>query len=326
MKGIQTLLVAALALVGGLCSESCAAPTGQNNGLQVSTASTIARGLGSPKQTYLVVKDSRIQGDMYFFDAASGSREGDYPMVYIDCEIVFINCVFEEKCEGYFSKGEGKGAVSTCFMRHVTFERCNFLKGFNMQGCIFEDGLNMDGSVVRGETNLMGTEVRGAGVFNKVMFDGETNMSSSQFGSMAAFAGAWFQGNINMQFARFINAAIFTDCKFEGHLSFSNVLASGTVDMTNARYGGRVECVASRLMGGIRLASASFTDNVTFEENLVSFECELNTTVFGRTLTVGSNTFLCKVNQGGIKEGTAFNFVRKDNYLLPLPGQMRTDF
>lgn len=323
MKAIHTLLLLGACALGSVCS--CASPAGQS-GTQVATASTLARSLGSVKQTVLVVKDSRIQGDMFFYDAAVGIRESDVTHVYIDCQILFINCVFEGACEAYFKAGEGGKEAATVFMRSVTFERCNFLKGFNMRNCIFEDGLKMDGSVVRGETILENTEVRGAATFNKVMFDGESNFSAAQFTGPASFVGAWYQGNINYQFARFVSTASFTDAKFEGHLTLSNVYASGSTELTNARFGGRVECVASNFFGGMRLAGASFSDNVVFEQNTIQHEFELNATVFGRTLTVGSNAFLCKVNNGGIKEGTAFNFVRKDNYLLPLPGQMRTDF
>lgn len=182
---------------------------------------------------------------------------------YIDCEITFDGCVFEDDFSAFTSSNNQ--LIYSIFMRNISFRNCTFLKNvsFRQAQCAFR--LDFENCHVKGESDFCAISVNGAS-FSGCTFDDNALFVSSNFNQRSSFATTKFIQGANFQYCHFNNIVSFTDSHFGGYTDFSNAHASALCDFTNAQFGARVVMLNATYLGQLKLAKCVFFDNLSITQ------------------------------------------------------------
>ena len=253
MKKILTL-ISAIASAHCLCS-SC--DRTQSNISSAIKATEIVKSIRS--NTSFTLSDKHIKGSLDFTAAGNGAMALELSAAYINCEIVFVGCVFEDDVTTFATIGEHKQNIYSVFMRNVTFRNCTFSKKLNMQQAEINGHFSFDNCHVIGEANFSGMSVDDASISSST-FDDNAFFISATFNKRTTFAKTTFSQDAIFQYTHFSNICTFTDARMGGYTDFSNAFASALFDFTNARFGGRTTMLNATFIGQLKMAKCVFSD------------------------------------------------------------------
>lgn len=254
MKNFITLIIA---LVSGLSlCTSCNAQTNDSKAPSVNATEIVKRIKNNKPINYT---DMHVVGALDFAQLASKNAT----TAYIDCEIVFSGCVFEDDISAFVS--QPNQTVYSAFMRNVTFRNCVFLKkvNFRQAQCAFR--LDFEDCHMKGESDFCAVSANGAS-FSGTSFDGGALFVSATFNQRTTFAKAKFAQEANFQYCHFGNIVSFTDTRFGGYVDLSNAYANALCDFTNANFGARVAMLNAAYIGQLKMAKCVFADNLSITQ------------------------------------------------------------
>ncbi|MBR6251385.1 MAG: pentapeptide repeat-containing protein [Bacteroidales bacterium] len=182
---------------------------------------------------------------------------------YINCEITFDGCVFEDDFSAFTSSNNQ--LIYSIFMRNISFRNCTFLKNvsFRQAQCAFR--LDFEDCHMKGESDFCAVSANGAS-FSGTSFDGAALFVSATFNQRTTFAKAKFAQEANFQYCHFGNIVSFTDARFGGYVDLSNAYANALCDFTNANFGARVAMLNAAYIGQLKMAKCVFADNLSITQ------------------------------------------------------------
>lgn len=240
----------------------------------------------------VVIEGKHIKGDLLLYEAGSSAKATQMTPSYIDTEIVFSNCVFEDMVNASATINEGKQIIYSVFRRNVTFSECIFMKKATFDYATFEGASVFDNSVFHEETSFNSVDFRGGVNMNKTTFDLDVVLANATIAHHASFHGTKFGNVADMQYLRINGQAFFADAKFNGYTDASNVNIYGELNLSNARFGGRVECISGFFNGNVRFSSTEFVDLVTLSGCRVIGSINTEQATFGGRVKSDNNTIV----------------------------------
>lgn len=258
MKNLFTIIVSMLTLLG-LCTSCSASPS--NSKSTTLRASDVVKRIKSNKS--VVISNAHIVGLLDFTQVDNNQNIGSV-MTYIDCDIVFDGCVFEDDVIAFTTLHNGNTA-SCIFMRNVAFRNCVFLKNINFRQAQFAFRFDAEECHFRAEADFCGISNNGAS-FSGTQFEGNALFISSIFNQRTSFAKVNFSQDANFQYCHFDNIVTFTDSRFGGYTDFSNAYANALCDFTNSQFGGRITMLNATFIGQLKMAKCIFFDNISITQ------------------------------------------------------------
>ncbi len=215
--------------------------------------------------TTFTLSNKHITGTLDFTLAGNGAIALELSPAYINCEIIFVGCVFEDDVIAFATIGEHKQNVYSSFQRNITFRNCTFSKSLNMQQAEINGHFSFDNCHVIGEANFSGLSVNEASITESA-FDDNAYFISANFNRRTSFAKTTFTRDAIFQYAHFNNISTFTDAHFGGYTDLSNAYSNALFDLTNARFGGRTTLLNATFIGQLKMAKCLFSDNLSITQ------------------------------------------------------------
>ncbi len=228
------------------------------------TAGQIIGALRSGKRVYL--KDRTITGMLDFTTTTQYCGLVGIVPVYVEPEIVFLNCVFEDSVTT-FSEHENAQKVYTVFDKNVVFHDCEFKRGVNFTQADFRGRFDFDISKVHGVAAFDGCNFRNGTSFAMANFNEAVTFVSTVFAARSNFLKSFFRKSAIFQRCRMEDMVMFADSHFYGYTEFIKIVALGDIDFTNTQFAGRTFFKRSVLLGNIKLSNCVFKDSTDFSEN-----------------------------------------------------------
>lgn len=242
------------------------------------------------KEPYVVVNNKHIKGDVSLLSAGKGSGVEEY---IIDSEMIFTNCVFEGNVSGGKDLDNGNGNGSKVrFKRGVKFVNCIFAEKPEFVEATFDGRVILENCVFNKGVNFRGAVFGDGLVCNSTEFQNEVVFSNAIIKHVVSFVKTKFRYHVYFDDVRMeSNVVMMADSEYGHYCSMSNMYVLGSLNLMNAKFAGRVECIGTYIIGDVRLAGSLFKDNVTFEGNKVTGEMLLSNALFEKELKSENNYF-----------------------------------
>ncbi len=266
------------------------------------------------KEQALVIDGSHIKGSLHFYDAGTGTRVMEQTPSYIDCEIVFVNCVFEDSVSSSGMINNGAQRIYSVFRRNVSFVGCTFLKNANFSFSSFYGRTAFDKSVFRADLSLEGATFRENVIMNGVQAEGNVQMSGAQFGPSSSFVGMKVAGKALFQNSIFEGRTSFVDTQWGGYLNFAGASSAVLLDFSNAVFGSRVAFEGARLCT-LKMSHIQAAENVTLEKCILLGDVSFANSKFDKSLRLLNNRFSSLPNFKGVEKGNNASLVDENNMI-----------
>jgi len=256
MKIFNLLLAAAFLLL------SVSACTDQKDGAGAVSAQKIIKKISDGKN--LIVKDKTIKGMLDFTKTQKVDNKLPLSTVYIDNELIFINCTFEDSVTAFVSEGN---MTRTVFEKNVTFYDCKFLKGADFTQADFSKDFNFELSNVSGKTSFDGADFSKGAVFAAANFQDDCTFINCRFSGRTTFYKTLFKKAVIWQKSVFYAPISFWDARFYGYFEFSDIKAYEKPDFMNAKFSDRAVFNNSLYNCGLKIDSAQFEQKDKLEQH-----------------------------------------------------------
>lgn len=225
------------------------------------------------------IKGCTIQGFLDFTKIGGGSSYVAVAPSYVDADIVFANCVFEDSVSSFTGQGKEQ-RVYTVFNKNVVFQECEFKHGVNFTQADFRGRFDFDVSKVQGDAAFDGCRFRDGSSFAMANFNGEVTFVSTTFGGRTNFMKSFFRKPVVFQRCKTEDVVMFADSHFYGYTEFSHLVCYDDLDFSNSQFADRLVMARSVYLGNIKMANCVMKGNVecignTFAEPLVSSGAQL---------------------------------------------------
>lgn len=268
------------------------------------------------KDKSVVISDKHIVGSFKLHEAGEGAKALDVSPSYVDCEIVFVNCVFDDDVIACETVADGRQILYSVFSRNVTFRQCIFQKPVNFHQCQFAGRACFDGSVFKDNVDMGSSSFDGGVSFAKSSFELEVSFQNMAVSSLLSLLRADFRYNVNFQSARINCDGIFIDASFGGFVDLSNSYVCGALNFTNAVFASRVECIGGYFAGNISLNKCKFNDMVTVSKNIVVGNVGLYAAHLAKALVARENRLLSRPDIEDLTYGEGFSMQKSDNVIM----------
>ena len=252
---IFNLFLAAFLIFSVACSD-------QKDGAGTITAQKIIKKISDGKN--LIIKDKTVKGMLDFTRTQKVDNKLPLSTVYIDNELIFINCTFEDSVTAFFSEGN---MVKTVFEKNVTFYDCKFLKGANFTQADFSKDLNFELSNVSGKIAFDGADFSKGAVFASANFQEVCTFINCRFSGRTTFYKSLFKKSVIWQKSVFYAPVSFWDARFYGYFEFSDIKAYEKPDFMNARFSDRAVFFNSLYNSGLKIDSTQFEQKDKLEQH-----------------------------------------------------------
>ncbi|MCQ2203948.1 MAG: pentapeptide repeat-containing protein [Bacteroidales bacterium] len=250
------------------------------------------------KSKHLTIEGKHIAGELKLHDGGEGARQLELAPSYIDCELTFVNCVFEDNVISTETTKEGTQIVYGDFRRNVTFKGCRFMKDLKLSQSVFEGNFLLEQCVINGVADLTGVHFAGGLSMAKTEMQQEAIMISTIIDVEANFMKSKFDYTCNMQNARINCQGMFVDSRFGGNVDFSGIYAMGKMNFTNAQFSGKTECIGTYIVGTLYMPKCHFVGDVTFEGSTVLGDINLNSATMDGKVNADKNWIMGKSGAG----------------------------
>lgn len=283
------------------------------------TADAIIKKLKVWKQLQpIVVRDKHVVGFLAFVKAGYPNKTLSISPIYIDKDITFINCVFEDSVSAYHVNPENKSVVYTVFEKNVTFNSCTFKKGVNFMQSDFQTRFSFDVCKVEGQADFSGCSFRLGNSFVQTGFDDDVLFVSTTFIGRCNFFKVLFKKTACFQYCRFNDISMFTDGYFYGYTEFSKIFSSAVLDFTNVKFSGRTLFCNSLFLSNIKLAKCVFKNDFSFTGNSVFGELNLKQAEIQQKTIFRDNSFSKQPETTDLKKGKDFASEDFGNVIVPV--------
>jgi hypothetical protein len=262
-------LVQLLALCCLFLNVSC----GNDNDTQTLTSDKVIKKISEGKS--LLIKDKTIKGFLDFTKVQKTDNKLPVAAVYIESEIIFAGCTFEDSVAAFFNAGN---MVRTVFNKNVVFYDCKFLKGAEFTQAEFAKDFSFELSNVEGKASFDGTDFSKGAVFASANFQDDCTFINSRFHGKTTFFKSLFKKAAIFQHIKFYEPASFWDSNFYGYFEFSDNRTFDAPDFMNAKFSDRVVFCNSVFTDGIKLKGCKFLKPEAVEQknNKVFQTAEIN--------------------------------------------------
>ena len=313
---MKKLYFALVIMVTAMIAASCNAPNSgyaNDNKDSVIKAEKIIKWLKSGKN--VVLKNKTITGLLDFTKAYPVNKNIQVSSAYINTELNFINCVFEDSVSAFGSDNEGLNYV-TIFERNVCFLNCEFAKGVNFKQSDFRGRANFDQCHFRGAVSFDGTNFRTGTSFCSSNFHGEVSFVSAVFNGRTNFLKTFFRESLVCQFAKFNDYTMFADSYFYGYTEFSKVFASSSIDFTNAKFLDRSLFTNSMYIGGLKINKCEFHKGLSIVDNIFIRTLEMYKAQLDGSILYKNNSFVSGPNFSEIQHGDNYTIETSNNTII----------
>ncbi|MBQ3657073.1 MAG: pentapeptide repeat-containing protein [Bacteroidales bacterium] len=226
------------------------------------TAQKIMKKISDGKN--LIIKDKTVKGFLDFTKAQKVDNKLPLSTVYIDNELIFINCTFEDSVTAFFSAGN---MVKTVFEKNVTFYDCKFIKGADFTQADFSKDFNFELSNVKGRASFDGVDFSKGAVFASANFQDDCSFINCRFSGRTTFYKSVFKKTVIWQKSVFYAPVSFWDARFYGYFEFSDIKAYEKPDFMNAKFSDRAVFCNSLYNCGLKIDSTQFEHKEKLEQN-----------------------------------------------------------
>lgn len=310
MKRLKKLITL---VCSAMLATSCSAMDKHDNGDTVKSVDILKK---IKKEKSVVINGKHISGALNLYEAGEGAKVQDIAPSYIDCEIIFVNCVFEDQVNGSARVKNGEQIVYTIFGRNVTFRQCIFTKDVDFTQCRFDEAVNFDLSTFKSPANMTAIYCPAGASFLKSKFELESSFVSAQFGKLANFVGTEFGYTTSFQSVRMDCDGIFIDAQIGGYFDMSSCKIYGELNFTNVVFASRVECIGTYFAGDVRMNKCRFNDRLTITGCTTLGKLQFYAAHFARRVTLEENTMLVAPLLEDVTKGEEFTLKKSGNILI----------
>ena len=314
MKNIcLAFIIVAVALFNTACNPPNSGYANDSKD-SVIKAEKIIKWLKSGKN--VVLKNKTIVGSLDFTNAYAVNKNIQVSSAYVNTELNFINCVFQDSVSAFSTDKDGLNFV-TIFERNVCFLNCEFAKGVNFKQSDFRGRANFDQCQFRGAVSFDGTNFRTGTSFCSSNFHGEVSFVSSVFNGRTNFLKTFFRESLVCQFTRFNDYTMFADSYFYGYTEFSKIHAPCSVDFTNSKFLGRSLFTKSVYIGGLKINKCEFKKGLSIIYNLFVRNLEMFKAQLDGAILYKNNLFVSQPNFSEIQHGDNYKLENANNSIIP---------
>ena len=313
---MKKILLAFLVIAAAVFNTACNAPNSgyaNDSNDSVIKADKIIKWLKSGKN--VVLKNKTIVGNLDFTKAYPVNKNIQVSSAYVNTEINFINCVFQDSVSSFGQDAGGLNFV-TIFERNVCFLNCEFSKGVNFRQSDFRGRANFDQCQFRGSVSFDGTNFRTGTSFCSSNFHDEVSFVSTVFNGRTNFLKTFFRETLICQLARFNDYTMFADSYFYGYTEFSKIYASCTIDFTNSKFIGRSLFTNSTYVGGFKINKCEFKKGLSILDNMFMRTLEMIRATIDGNVIYKNNLFVSQPNFSEIQHGGNYTIENSNNTLI----------
>lgn len=313
---MKNIYLAFIIMLAAIIATSCNAPNSgyaNDNKDSVIKAEKIIKWLKSGKN--VVLKNKTISGNLDFTKAYPVNKNIQVSSAYVNTELNFINCVFEDSVSAFNIDKDGVTSV-TIFERNVCFLNCEFSKGVIFKQSDFRGRANFDQCQFRGPVSFDGANFRTGTSFCSSNFHGEVSFVSAVFNGRTNFLKTFFRETLMCQFTKFNDYTMFADSYFYGYTEFSKVYAPCTIDFTNAKFLGRSLFTNSTYVGGLKINKCEFKQGLSIIDNMFMRTLEMFRASIDGTVIYKNNIFVSEPNFSEIQHGDNYTIDNSNNTLI----------
>lgn len=261
----------------------------------------------------VVLNNKRISGALDFTKAGLSNSNLAVSAVYINEEVCFRNCVFDDSVSTYWDDNTLNTAEFTVFLKNVCFQGCEFRKGINMRQTDFRGRFDFDVSKVENLSDFSGARFGNGVSFRSANFNGDAFFVSCVFEGRANFFKVFFRNSVLMQYVRFYDIAMFSDTYFYGGVDISKVFAGASIDFTNSKFFANLTMSNSDYLGDVRLVNCKFGKNFAFLGNKVMGTLNLNKSQIEGAANISENILLMLPEVRDYTKSDSCSIIQKDN-------------
>lgn len=236
-------------------------------------------------------KEKRIVGNLDFTKVKKPNKNLVLSTIYVEPEIVFVNCVFEDTVTAYNSGNTKHNSAIASFSKNVIFVECEFKKLVDFTQSDFKSQFSLDMSKIEGDANFDGACFKNYASFNSLNVSGNASFVSASFYSCANFRKVLFKNKCVFQRVNLQNWAMFSDSHFYGYTEFSKLSCSSDVDFANTQFASFANLSFSTYLGSLKLANCKFSKGLTLENNTFLGNLVLQKADFSGDNTIKGNNF-----------------------------------
>ena len=313
---MKNIYLAFVIMVSALIATSCNAPnSGYANDSKDSVikAEKIIKWLKSGKN--VVLKNKTITGYLDFTKAYPVNKNIQVSSAYVNTELNFINCVFEDTVSAFGQDREGLNFV-TIFERNVCFLNCEFAKGVNFRQADFRGRANFDQCQFRGSASFDGANFRTGTSFCSSNFHGEASFVSAVFNGRTNFLKTFFRETLICQLTRFNDYTMFADSYFYGYTEFSRVFAPCAIDFTNSKFLDRSLFTNSMYIGGLKINKCEFKKGLSVIDNIFIRTLEMYKAHLDGSVIYKNNSFVSEPNFSEMQHGDNYSIETSNNKII----------
>jgi uncharacterized protein YjbI with pentapeptide repeats len=262
--------------------------------------------------------NKRITGALDFTKAGLPNSNIAVSAVYVNEEVSFCNCVFDDSVSTYWDDNTLNAAEFTVFLKNVSFQECVFRKGINMRQTDFRGRFDFDVSKVENLADFSGARFGNGVSFRAANFNGDVFFVSCVFEGRANFFKVFFRNSVLMQYVRFYDIAMFSDTYFYGGVDISKIFAGASIDFTNSKFFANLTMSNSDYLGDVRLVNCKFGKNFAFLGNKVIGTLNLNKSQIEGAVNLSDNILLMSPEVREYTKGDSCSIIQKDNKTVNL--------
>ena len=212
----------------------------------------------------LVIKNKTITGVLDFTKILDKDNNLPVSTIYIESELAFVNCTFEDSVLAYSFKNS---ILRTVFNKAVMFYECKFLKNVQFSQTEFSKDVSFELSVVEGQAEFNGTDFSKGAIFAAANFMNDTKFLGCRFGGRTSFFKTMFKKSVLVQRAKFYEPVLFWDSHFYGYFEFSDNMCYDLPDFSNANFSDRVVFCNSVYYWGLKLSGSKVSNPESVEQH-----------------------------------------------------------
>lgn len=258
------VLLAALVAISGCNNRRSVPPPAEGGSLSADQIVEMLKTGGA-----LQLKGCTIQGMLDFTNVSDVCSLIAVTPAYVDGDIVFDHCVFEDSVTAFAERENGQ-KIYTMFEKNVVFQDCEFKHGVNFTQSDFRGRFDFDLCKVAGDAAFDGCFFRRGVSFVMANFNGDATFVSTVCNGRCNFMKSFFRKSVVFQRCKTQDMVMFADANFYGYTEFSKIVALYDLDFTNVQFADRAVFMRSCFFGNIKFANCVFKKTLDFSGNTVA--------------------------------------------------------